>query len=73
MQPSVSYFSLGRYFRCPVPWGASGCAGVGLPELLFTLSDMEMCFEKALPVGQRSMGCKMGADVLDDISSSLPD
>lgn len=42
-------------------------AGVGLPELLFALSDVEMSFEKALPVGQRSMGCKMGADVLDDI------
>jgi len=42
-------------------------AGVVPLELLFTLSDVEMSFEKALPVGQRSMTCKMGADVLDDI------
>lgn len=42
-------------------------AGMGSPELLFALSDVEMSFEKALPVGQRTMGCKMGADVLDDI------
>lgn len=42
-------------------------AGVGLAKLLFTLSDVEMSFEKVFPVEERSMGCKMGADVLDGI------
>lgn len=41
--------------------------GVGLSELQFSPSVVEMGFRKALPVGQRATGHRMGADVLDDI------
>lgn len=39
----------------------------------FTPSDVEVNPEKAVAVGQRSVGRKRGADELDDIKSSLTD
>lgn len=46
-------------------------AGMGLSEPLYPA--VKVSPEKALPVGQRSMGRKVAADVLDDIKSSLTD